>query len=316
MFEEIIAGWVKERKIGIKVKSDMERVVRYLCECAETTDPNRITTAHMRAFKDWLVDEEYSLGYIKQQRSQLTTLWRFGIANGGLTNTPLNGFQYFASKGDGRRGYTDAEARLILTKARQQADPLLRWSPWILAATGARIGEVVGSKASTVRQINGVWCLDFQDGRGERPSTRMPGERLKNAGSNRREPLAQFLLDEGFLEYWRSIPNDGALFPGVKPSFDGKRSHYAIKKLGKWIRKGLGLIDPRLGPDHSWRHRFKTVCRDAEIDRDVHDALTGHTDGSASGEYGEFPLAPLIVAVAKIQSPLAAGGDFSLVGAC
>jgi integrase len=181
-----------------------------------------------------------------------------------------------------------------------------------MAFGGARIGEIVGSAASAVIQLptasgEMVWCLDLQDGRGPRSSTRMPKERLKNSGSNRSVPLAHVgLIDEGFLDYVQGLPEGSALFPNLKPSpFDGKRSHYAVNKMGKWIRKDLELTDERIGPDHSWRHYFKTACRDAEIDRDVHDAITGHIDGKASSEYGEFPLSPKHKAVNKIRNPLA-----------
>jgi hypothetical protein len=37
----------------------------------------------------------------------------------------------------------------------------------------------------------------------------------------------------------------------------------------------------------------------------VHDAITGHIDGSASSEYGEFPLLPKHRAVNKLKHPLA-----------
>jgi integrase len=163
-------------------------------------------------------------------------LWRYGIGENDLTHNPLLRFQYIGESVK-RRGFTDDEARKILLAAREETDPLLRWAPWIMAANGARISEIVGSRASAVMKRNGHWCLDLQDGRGERPSTRMPGEMQKNVGSNGTVPLPGWLIDEGFLDYWRALPNDGALFPGVTPSpDDGKRSHNATKTIGKWIR--------------------------------------------------------------------------------
>jgi hypothetical protein len=90
----------------------------------------------------------------------------------------------------------------------------------------------------------------------------MPKEGLKNTGSNRSVPLADDLLAEGFLDYVRSLPKGSALFPGIQPSpFDGKRSHNAVARMGKWIREGLGFDREnysRIGPDHSWRHYIKT----------------------------------------------------------
>jgi integrase len=312
-FETIIAKWIKDRKPGLKAQQNMRRVVRYLCECAEKTDPTAFTSADLGAYKDWMVDEDFEDGSIIQHRGQLMTLWRFGGGNCGLTDNPVTGFQYLAKDdGSGRRGFTPDEARLILTAAREETDPFLRWTPWIMAFGGARIGEIVGSAASAVIQLptasgEMVWCLDLQDGRGPRSSTRMPEERLKNSGSNRSVPLAHVgLIDEGFVDYVQGLSKGSALFPNIKPSpSDGKRSHYAVKKMGKWIRKDLELTEERIGPDHSWRHYFKTACRDAEIDRDVHDAITGHIDGKASSEYGEFPLSPKHKAVNKIRNPLA-----------
>jgi hypothetical protein len=74
------------------------------------------------------------------------------------------------SKSDPKRGYSEAEARLILEAAELETDPVRRWLPLLACWTGTRIGEIVGSKASAIRRSegstaksnasdHGIWCM-------------------------------------------------------------------------------------------------------------------------------------------------------------
>jgi integrase len=51
----------------------------------------------------------------------------------------------------------------------------------------------------------------------------------------------------------------------------------------------LGLSDPAL-VFHPFRHGFKSACRRAELPREVHDYLTGHSGGTVGERYGEEHL--------------------------
>jgi integrase len=73
-------------------------------------------------------------------------------------------FDYDVKKGDIIRDYTPEEAVTILTAARLQTNPLLRWAPWVMAYTGCRVGELLGSTASAIQHRDGVWCLVIQQG--------------------------------------------------------------------------------------------------------------------------------------------------------
>jgi hypothetical protein len=97
-------------------------------------------------------------------------------------------------------------------------------------------------------------------------------------------PLHQQILDEGFLEYVRGLL-DGPLFPDLSRDVWGRRAGSATKMLGRRLR-ALGIIDKRAVAGHSWRHRFKDVCRSAGIAKDVHDALTGHVAGDVGSTFG------------------------------
>jgi integrase len=98
-------------------------------------------------------------------------------------------------------------------------------------------------------------------------------------------PLHQQVLDDGFLQYVRSLPDGSPLFPDLSPDVWGKRAGTATKMLGRRLR-ALGLEDRRLVAGHSWRHRFKDLCRSVGIPKDVHDALTGHAAGDVGSTYG------------------------------
>jgi hypothetical protein len=60
------------------------------------------------------------------------------------------------------------------------------------------------------------------------------------------------------------------------------------------------LVDKRIAPCHSFRHRFKDMCRDAEIHKEVHDALTGHTEGDVGALYGEGFTLKRLAALAPV----------------
>ena len=104
-------------------------------------------------------------------------------------------------------------------------------------------------------------------------------------------PLHQQVIQEGFIEYVAKLP-DGSplpggspLFPDLSPDVWGSRAGTATKMLGRRLRK-LGIADRRAVAGHSWRHRFKDICRSAGIPKDQHDALTGHTAGDFGSSYG------------------------------
>ena len=70
--------------------------------------------------------------------------------------------------------------------------------------------------------------------------------------------------------------------------------------FGKWIRS-LGVTDRKLAPLHSFRHRFKSVAREAGIAREYHEAITGHRAGRTRGDdYGEVPIKALYREILKL----------------
>jgi integrase len=93
----------------------------------------------------------------------------------------------------------------------------------------------------------------------------------------------------------------GPLFRDVPPGPDRNRGNAAGKRIIRMVREKVGITDPRKAPSHSFRHLFKDLCRDAEIEKAVHDALTGHATTDVGDKYGKgFSLSRLHREINKI----------------
>jgi hypothetical protein len=73
----------------------------------------------------------------------------------------------------------------------------------------------------------------------------------------------------------------------TKQSFERNPKRFSAPPR-QWPRRlrQLGITDKRVLAGHSWRHRFKDLCRSSGIAKDVHDALTGHVAGDVGSTYG------------------------------
>lgn len=238
-------------------------------------------------------------GWARERRPTEKTRYGFGVRAGLLarhlghedaarvTADDLRRWRQALVEGD--RAASTADSYLTNLRA------LFRWVPWLLAFTDARVEEVAQALVTDVRERDGTWYLDVND--------EGAGKSLKNAGSARRMPLHPALLTEGFLAYVAGLPRDGRLFPDLRPGAFGDLDAAYSKRAGRWLR-GLGIADRRKVANHSWRHRFKDVCRDAVVPRDVHDALTGHAGGGVGDRYGSgHSLRTLAEAVRKLPPP-------------
>lgn len=85
-----------------------------------------------------------------------------------------------------------------------------------------------------------------------------------------------------------AFPAGSPLWPDVAPDkVFGLRSVTAGRKVARWLRGDLGIKDPLISPNHSWRHWFIGACR-VVMPIEVRSAITGHSakmDESAA--YGD-----------------------------
>ncbi len=174
------------------------------------------------------------------------------------------------------------------------------WVPLMLYYTGARAEEICQLYVADLMQQDGVWSFRVAELRED--------QSVKNRSSNRDIPVHPHLLALGLLDYVRTLPADGRLFPLLQPS--GPKQNYHVR-LGVWwqryLREKLSIVREDIQPFHSFRHTFINFMRDAGAREDIQNAITGHSqhgERTATGRnYGTYTLSQKLAAVEAI--PLA-----------
>jgi integrase len=161
------------------------------------------------------------------------------------------------------------EAKKILLASRKETKPELRWGPWLLAYSGARVGEIAQLTVNDFFQHGGHWFYRI---------TSKGGKRVKVQSSIRRVPVHPAVIAEGFLTYLRDsgLPKDSRLFP-VRTN----------ENLQSWIRKDLRLTREELAPNHGWRHLFEDLALVAGMQESAKRYITGRVTGHSSEGYGK-----------------------------
>lgn len=204
------------------------------------------------------------------------------------------------------RGLNDAEAVAVLKAALAYQPPAAhspatresthvtaakRWLPWLCALTGARVAEMAQLRGQDVRAEKGITYIRIT-----------PDAGSVKSGQFRDVPVHDQLVSLGFLDFVRAA-GEGPLFYDPSKARTGAQGPYKIvaARVGSWVRS-LDLIDKAVDPSHGWRHRFKTVGREAEISDRVLDALQGHAGRTAGDDYGDITLKTRQAAISRIPS--------------
>ncbi len=299
-FDALFDGWAAERRPAAKTAYEWRRVIHELERHVGHSDAARLTADDLVAWKSALIAQGRRPKTIRDAKlAPVRAVLQWAVDNRRLAANVAERITIDIRQraGEGRRSYTDEEAAIVLQAARQSRDPVKRWVPWLCAYSGARVSEVCQLRREDIVAVDGIWCMKFDPDAGP----------LKNRSSERTVPLHRALLDEGFLEFARSVAA-GPLFASLPPDKFGKRGGNGTKVLGRWVRS-LGLTDPRLSPNHSWRHRLKTSARRYGLAPDIVDAITGHAKRSIGDAYGEFPMAALKRELDKLADITAADLD-------
>ena len=304
-FDGLLARWEKEdQKAPSSLVSFRQHVAAFKAHLKHN-DPRRVTKADAIAWKDTLQAKGLSATTINgSYLASIRTLYRFAMRNDLIAADPIEGVKVQSKRkaGQGRLPYDDEEVAAILALADAETKPALRWIPWLLALTGARVGEIAQLWGSRVTTINGIDVI--------RIAPAEDGGTIKNAGSERDVPLHPSIIDRGFLAFAKSRPNGGPLFYGDtkakarprKSEASGHASDGPINRVREWIRD-QGFTDKRKAPNHAFRHWFKSKCADLDIQDSVADAIQGHTDQSAAAGYRKISLAKMDEAIRKIPVP-------------
>ena len=292
-FDALIKGWSMEKRPVQKTVYEWSRAVQSFTKFLGHADAARVTADDLQAWKEALIAQGLTAKTIRDSKLvALRAILQWGTDNRRLASNPAARINMDVKrKASDRsvRSFTDEEAAVILKAASKETNPVLRWVPWLCAYSGARASEVCQLRVDDVRRTEDIWCMKFDPEAGS----------LKTVSSERAVPLHQAVLDRGFLAYVDTVKS-GPLFAKLSPDKFGKRGGNGIKMIGRWVR-GLDLTDTRLQPNHSWRHRIKTLGRRCGIETDIVTAITGHSRRSVADAYGEYEIATLQRELNKIS---------------
>ncbi len=298
--ETILTDYARHEGISAATAKKYGATFRQIARILGYDDLRRITDDDARRFVQARMDEGRNTGTVQDDVLAAGAVFNWGVRQKRFTSNP---WKDIAPKAP-RRGppprvkYGDDEARRILTSAREESG-WLRWAPWLMCFTGARIGEIAELRRGDVHTDKALQILDIV------PTDARAG---KNEEFQRMIPLHSALIAEGFLDYVASLPPnpDGPLFPSIKPDPHGRRDTPAQTQLGRWMRSKVKITDPKKAPAHSWRHWVKDQLRGS--DAEAQDAILGHYNPRNAGAgYGKgFRGMPdkLVEVVEKIKSPL------------
>ena len=283
-FQALVAAWASESGTTGKALYDRERTANLLSTFLGHDDAARVTADDVVRWKEDRLAKGRSTKTVANDIGELRPIWSWGRRNRKLTfaENPFAGLAPRTKRQSRRpRGpYTEDEARQVLAAARAETDDSLRWLPWVLCFTGARLGEVTQAvKEDIQREGGGPWFMHIHN--------EGVGRTLKTAHSERMVPLHSALIAEGFLRYVDGLPERSGLFGDLIPDKFGTLKGTATKKHGRWVRRTVGITDKTKDPAHAWRHRFEDQARRAGVPQNVTDGLMGHLNAMNESEgYG------------------------------
>jgi len=297
---QLFERYAEARGLPSRTRADWGKRLQHFEAWVEHKPAHRITSTDVQRYGDALrsgagpsgkplAAKTVNEGYLAAIRQA----YGWAVKRGLLETNPAKGVSVEGGRdrSKGKRAYSREEAARILVAARGESVGYKRWVPWLLAFTGARIGEILWRTKADIGFTEGVYYLDIR-------------EQVKNRSSVRCVPLHSALIAEGFLEYWRSLPDGEYLFPGEWSDQHGDRTKTPANRLRDWINKRTPVADPALSPNHSFRHRLVSECRRAGIDGDLQRQLTGHSARDVHARYGPGDAPMLAEALERLPSPL------------
>jgi integrase len=284
------AGFMRDRG------SRQEPVIKNLRKFLRHDDARRVTKKDLLAWRDQLLTTLSARTVSDVYLSTVRTLFRWAVQNEMLPENvaetvrqPKPRRQYSREK-----GYTLAEAAKVLKASisyQPHADEngyirekshlvsAKRWVPIICAFTGARVTEITQLRKEDVWEVDGCWIIRLTPEAGS----------LK-AGSFRDIPLHTQIIDLGFPEFVQAASPGPLFHGGTEPEKYASKAERISNQLSEWLRRA-GLVPDGVQPNHGWRHRFKTQCRELGVSSHIADAIQGHSGKTASDNYGDVTLA-------------------------
>ncbi|WP_157661534.1 site-specific integrase [Burkholderia ubonensis] len=321
-WDELLSVWRKDRNPQPATWDAVNRSVERFIKFGGDPDPVGVTKAAIAEFKDAMDGAGHSPGTVRETVVHLSALFAVAVSRAWRNDNPCTGMTTRKAKkttGKPPRVPFDAATmnRIFGSTAyvagRVDGDNIgaraysaTYWLPLLGLFTGARIEELAQLSPDDVCQesyhaadgsVKRCWVVRFID-------NEEAGQKVKNESSIRRIPLHRELLERGFIEFAQSRTGQRRIFCNLTPNKYGVESYAWSVWWHRQIRKECSPTSDKM-VFHSFRHTFKHVCRSLKIEKEVRDAIQGHTEGGAAADYGDefYPLRPLVEAMDRYHVP-------------
>lgn len=312
--DTLVRMWEKARDPSSRSAATFHRTVTRFNEMVGRVAVPRITKTHVVQFKDAMEAAEVGVTAINASLDHMRTLCSYAMGQAWIDTNPATGVKLEVKRrsAKGLRPPFDVATlnrifnnRVYTENYRppQSVGEAGYWLPLLGLYTGARLEELCQLRPEdvhedTYRDATGkevsCWVLRITDSE--------HGQGIKNEYSRRRIPIHAELLKRGFVKYVQRHKGQRRIFPGMKLDNHGSESAVWSQWWIRLLRRECAPTSPKM-VYHSFRHTFKDVCRECGITKELADALQGHSEGDAAGNYGAelYPLRPLVEAMALYQ---------------
>lgn len=303
----LVDSWWEEAKAAhrsVSTHESYKNTMAYFVAFLKHDDATRVTKEDVLGFKDHRLKsinprtkKPISPKTVKDSDlSALKTIFGWAVVNGKLRINPAEGVTVKVGKQPKLRGkgFTDEEAKAILIKAikhergKENAKTFAakRWVPWLMAYSGARVGELVQLRKQDICKVGDYWVAKITPEAGT----------VKNKEA-RDIVINPHLIELGFIKFVDDA-EEGHLFltPSEKGGIMGPLKALT-NKLAEFVRDIVP--DKKVAPNHGWRHRFKTVGMEIGVEHRILDSIQGQQARNVSETYGEVSLKTQASAISK-----------------
>jgi integrase len=201
--------------------------------------------------------------------------------------------------------FTDDERKLIVSRARESDDPVIKWSNLIASITGAGTAEIIDADTRDVEVVDGIVVFHI------RTDYRAYGDDdLKTEFRGRSLPAHPGVAKD-FLAYRDAVRRDyydggdGPLFPQIAADADGVRNHRASMRIMRFLRR-IGIKNEPGFKRHfySWRHTVTTQL-EALTTGDRARYIVGHGGRDVHArDYLKHPVPELLKVIRRLPDPM------------
>ena len=282
-------SYVKQRGTGDATQKRWLPVLTKFVAFAGTDDLARITRKDVLAWKAHLLETELDPRTISDvYLASVKAVLGQASVDGQIGSNPAERIRVAYRKKPRTReqGFTRDEAYFVLdhcsrvdaTAMSRDRAAALRWVPWLCAYSGARVGEITQMRP----------CDIYRTGRDLVMMRITPEAGTQKGGSFRDLAIHSHLIAQGFLGYVLACGQNPLFYDPARARKDPdpvKLSAKTSERLAAWVRS-IGISDPRVQPNHAWRHRFASLTRNIGMRLDFAELAMGHAPNGASKAYG------------------------------